>query len=252
MKQLIQTTAALAICALSMTAAGDETKSFSQSYNFSATGSISVENVNGSIDIAGWDKNEIALEYVITADDEDDLERVEVIIDHSETDFDIEVDYKRSGFFSWGGSSGEVDFVLKVPHTAKLSSIDSVNGNITIKNMRSDVQADTVNGKITIENASGDVSADTVNGNIIIHMARLGASQKIKGDSVNGDIIVYASEDASFKLTSETLNGDLGNDFGIEVDEGDYVGAEMNGKYNDGGASLSFDTVNGDIKVRKK
>ncbi|MCW9029809.1 MAG: DUF4097 family beta strand repeat-containing protein [Kangiella sp.] len=251
MKTLIYTSAIVALSVFGTASQAEESKSFSQTYDFSATGSVSVENINGSIEVSGWDKDEIALEYVITADNQKDLERIKVIIDHSDKDFDVEVDFKSSGMFNWGGGSGEVDFVLKVPNKAKLNSIDSVNGAITIVGMHSDVQADAVNGKITIEGSSGDVSADTVNGKIIIRMARLGSSQRIKADSVNGDIAVYAPSDASFRLSSETLNGDLSNHFGIEVDEGDYVGAEMNGSYNGGGASLSFDTVNGDIVILK-
>lgn len=251
MRTLIYTSAIVALSVLGTACQAKETKSFSQTYDFSATGSVSVENINGSIEVSGWDKDEIALEYVITADNEKDLKRIEVIIDHSEKNFDVEVDYKSSGMFSWGGGSGEVDFVLKVPHKAQLNSIDSVNGAITIANIYNDIKADAVNGRVTVEGASGDVSVDTVNGKIIIRMARLGSSQRIKADSVNGDIAVYAPADASFKLSSETLNGDLSNDFGIEVDKGQYVGAEMNGNYNGGGASLSFDTVNGDIEILK-
>lgn len=251
MKTLIYTSAVVALSVFTTIAQAKETKSFSQSYDFSATGSISVENINGSIDISGWDKDEISLEYVITANNEKDLKRIEVNIKHSDKDFDVEVDHKSSGMFSWGGGSGEVDFVLKVPNKAKLNSIDSVNGAITIKDMRSAVQADAVNGRITIEGSSGDVSADTVNGKIIIRMDRLGSSQRVKADSVNGDITLYAPADASFKLSSETLNGDLSNEFGIEVKKGRYVGADMNGSYNGNGASLSFDTVNGDIELRK-
>lgn len=251
MKTLLYTSALVALSVFGVASQAQETKSFSQSYDFNATGSVSVENINGSIEISGWDKDEIALEYVITADNQKDLERIEVIIEHTDKDFDVEVDFKSSGMFSWGGGSGEVDFVLKVPNKAKLNSIDSVNGAITITDMRSAIQADAVNGKITIEGSSGDVSADTVNGKIIIRMNRLGSSQKVKADSVNGDITIYAPADASFRLSSETLNGDLSNDFDIKVEHGKYVGAEMNGTYNGGGASLSFDTVNGDIEILK-
>ncbi len=120
MKTLIYTSAIVALSVFGTASQAEETKSFSQTYDFSATGSVSVENINGSIEISGWDKDEIALEYVITADNEKDLKRIEVIIDHSEKNFDVEVDYKSSGMFSWGGGSGEVDFVLKVQSSIEL------------------------------------------------------------------------------------------------------------------------------------
>ena len=251
MKKLVYASAILALSGFGAVTQAEETKSFSQTYDFSATGSISLENINGSIEVSAWDKDEIALEYVITANNKKDLERVEVTIDHSKKDFEVDVDYKSTGLFGWGATSGEVDFVLKVPSQAKLDSIESVNGSITIKNMQGDVEAEAVNGKVNVEGASGDVAVDTVNGKVIIRLDRLTSAQRIKADSVNGDITVYVPVDAGFKLYAETLNGDLSNDFGIEVDEDQFVGAEMIGVYNEGGANLSFDTVNGDVEVRK-
>ncbi|NVJ67357.1 MAG: DUF4097 family beta strand repeat protein [Gammaproteobacteria bacterium] len=238
---------------MSFVAQADAEREFSQSYNFDAKGSVRVENVNGNIDIEGWDRNEIKLEYVASADNKDDLERIEVDVDASNDRFSVNVEYKKkSSWFGWGGSSGEVEFRLKVPHGVSLKMIDSVNGNISINEVHGDIKSETVNGKITIEDAGADVSTDTVNGDVIIKMRAFGQDQRIKAESVNGDIEVYLPENQGFRLDAETLNGDLSNDFGIEVDEGKYVGADMEGRYKDGNARLNFDTVNGDIEVRKR
>lgn len=233
----------------------DVDKKFSKTYSFDNKGVISVENINGNIEIQGWDKNEISLEYVMTADNEKDLERIEVDVDASSSRFSVDVDYKskKSGWFSWGNSgSGEVSFKLKVPNEAFLKNIDSVNGRIEIEDVLGEIRADTVNGRIEIEDAGSDVSADTVNGTVKITMSRFNGSQRIKADSVNGDIVLYLPDNGGFKLNAETLNGDLSNDFNIEVDVGEYVGADMKGSYKGGGAKLTFDTVNGDIDVKKR
>ncbi len=244
----------LVALSLPLTALADAKKDFSQSYDFDSRGSIRVENVNGNIEIEGWDKQQISLEYTITADDEDDLERVDVEVDASSSRFTVDVEYRqKKSWFGWGGgSSGQVEFRLKVPHQAVLKMIDSVNGNIAIEEVVGEIKAETVNGKIVIENAGNDVSTDTVNGDVKIVMDRFSGDQRIRAESVNGDIVVYLPENQGFRLTAETLNGDLSNDFGIEVDEGKYVGADMDGSYKDGNARLNFDTVNGDIDVKKR
>jgi len=243
---------AVALGISSLAVLADETKKFSKTYEFSQNGSINLDNINGNVEVTGWDKDEILLEYTITADSADDIENVKVEVDHSKQDFDVDVDIESSGFMNWGGSSGEVSFSLKVPKGSRLDSIESVNGNIKIASVSGEIKAETVNGKIVIKNAAQDVKFGTVNGSVEVHLDELHSSNRIKGDSVNGDIEVYLPENDGFELRSETVNGDLTNDFGIEVDEGDYVGAEMDGSYKNGGASLKFDTVNGDIDVRKK
>ncbi|NVK21288.1 MAG: DUF4097 family beta strand repeat protein [Kangiellaceae bacterium] len=256
MTQMIQTMklGALATLLAAATFAADATekKRFSETYEFNRDGNVAIENINGDITITGWDRDEISLEYTVTADSKKDLERVKVEVNHSKSSFDVEVDINsKKGWFGWGGSSGEVEFELKVPNSVSLKTIESVNGDLALEGISGDVKADTVNGRIKISGSKGDVTADTVNGDIEIRMQRMSDGQRIKGDSVNGDIEVYAPEDSSFSLRTETVNGDLSNDFGIEIDEGKYVGADMDGEYNGGGAKLVFDTVNGDIDLKK-
>ncbi|GAA4351048.1 DUF4097 family beta strand repeat-containing protein [Kangiella taiwanensis] len=236
----------------SLAVMANESKDYSKTYEFSSSGSINLDNINGNISVSGWDKDEILLEYTVTADDADDIDNIKVEVKHSNDDFDVEVDINSGGFMNWGGNSGQVSFSLKVPQGASLDSIESVNGNIRIEGVTGEIKTETVNGKIMIKNASQDVKFGTVNGNVEVHLDQLSSSSRVKGDTVNGDIEVYLPENDGFELRTETVNGDLSNDFGIEVDEGEYVGADMDGQYKGGGASLKFDTVNGDIDVRKK
>ena len=48
--------------ALTTAASAKVTEKFSQTYPLDANGSIRLENVNGSVEIIAWDKNEVALE----------------------------------------------------------------------------------------------------------------------------------------------------------------------------------------------
>lgn len=252
MQKWVGLVSAVAIGFASLALQADETKSYSETYDFAKNGNINLGNINGSIEVTGWDKDEIELNYTVRADSADDLENVKVEVKHSKQDLDIEVDISSGGFMNWGGSSGEVSFELKVPRGVSINSIESVNGSINISGVSGEIRAETVNGKIVIENIANDVKFGTVNGNVKIYVDKLSSSSRLKGDTVNGDIEVYLPENDGFDLKSDTVNGDLSNDFGIEVDEGQYVGADMKGSYKSGGARLKFDTVNGDIDINKK
>lgn len=245
---------ALFASTVSFSALADVERKFSEKYEFDKNGQVRLENINGSIDVVGWDREQIQFEYTIKADDEDDLERVEVDIDASSSRFsaDVEFSKKKSGWFGgWNNySSGTVDLRIKVPHSAVLKMIESVNGEITIEDVHGSIKTETVNGEITVKDAKSDVTANTVNGEVNIIMKSFN-EQRVKAESVNGDIVVYLPENDGFTVVAETLNGDLSNDFGIKVVEGTYVGADMDGRYKSGGGKLSFDTVNGDVSVKK-
>src|SRR5258705_2024901 len=54
-------------------------KEFNQSYPLQPGGSVELQNVNGTVDVQGWDRNEIEVHAVKTAKHkESDLERVSI------------------------------------------------------------------------------------------------------------------------------------------------------------------------------
>src|SRR3954465_2993045 len=59
----------------------DETQHFEQTYPLNANGRVSVSNVNGSITVDSWERNEVKVEYTKSADSKDRLNDVDVQID---------------------------------------------------------------------------------------------------------------------------------------------------------------------------
>ncbi len=56
----------------------DETEKFEQTYQITANGRDSVSNVNGSIVVEAWDRNEVRLEATKIADTREALADVEI------------------------------------------------------------------------------------------------------------------------------------------------------------------------------
>ena len=58
------------------------TKEFNQSYPLQPGGSFELQNVNGTVEVQGWDRNEIEIHAIKTAKQkETDLQRVTIDID---------------------------------------------------------------------------------------------------------------------------------------------------------------------------
>src|ERR1051325_7370214 len=59
----------------------DESEHFEHVYPLSASGRLSLSNVNGSVIIEAWDRNEVKVEYTKTSDSKERLADVDVRID---------------------------------------------------------------------------------------------------------------------------------------------------------------------------
>jgi len=67
---------------------------------------------------------------------------------------------------------------------------------------------------------------------------------------VNGSLTVSLPESASTEVKARTVNGDISTDFPLTV-RGRMVGRKLDGTLGSGGRSLSLETVNGSIALRK-
>ena len=229
-----------------------ETENFS--FVVSPGARVSVENINGDIDVVGDNVKEVTIVAHKKAGKQEYMDELEIVVDASPDYVRIETRHPDSsgGWFSWGNdSSGSVSYELLVPMDVDLDSIDTVNGDVTIESVDGEVNAGTVNGTIEVSGANSDVDLETVNGSIKAVFDELGSGQRVKADTVNGKITVYLPANASARVVAETVNGSIdADDFGLEVEKG-FVGRDLDGKIGEGNAKVSLDAVNGSIRIKK-
>lgn len=233
----------------------DETERFEQTYPLSANGKVSVSNVNGSITIDTWDRNEVKLEAVKTADDKERLTEVEIKIDARKDSLTIETNYdswKRDnrGWKNYGKLT--VDYRLTVPRNAVLDEIETVNGSINITNSNNLTKASTVNGQVIATNLRGTASLSTVNGTVEANFDQFQSSSRINLNTVNGQINLTIPSDANATVKADTLNGVITNDFGLPVRKGEYVGRDMYGRIGSGEVQIKLNSVNGGLNIKRK
>jgi hypothetical protein len=232
---------------------GDETEKFEQTYPLNANGRISVDNVNGSITVDAWDKNEVRLEAVKIANSRERLAEVEIKVDAKPDSLRISTEFGRNRNWNCSGYCRlEVQYKLTVPRGAVLSEIETVNGSVTIANMTNFTKASAVNGSVKAANLRGTAHIETVNGTSEVSFERLDSSSKINLSTVNGRVNLLIPSDSDATIKAESVNGIITNDFNIPVRKGKYVGRDLYGKLGDGSVAINLESVNGGLNIKRQ
>ena len=244
----------LLVFAVALAATGSLFASVTEEETFSFTledgGRFSISNVNGSITVTGASGNSVEIIAIKKADNQKDLDEIEIEISHSANEIEIETELGDSDGWFRNSTSGQVRYEIIVPDSTELDSVETVNGDVTVSGVSGNVTAESVNGDLDISDLVGDVSLSTVNGSVNAAFAKCEGEQSIKTETVNGRVTISLPESSDVQITADTLNGGInGRDFGLDTDKG-FVGSDLNGKIGSGSARLNIDTVNGSIKIR--
>ncbi len=234
----------------------DETEKFDQTYPLSANGKVSVSNINGSITLEAWDRNEVKLEYTKTADTKERLADVEIQIESKPDSFSVETNLdnlkNRSNGRWHNGGKMEVTYHLMVPRGAILSEIEAVNGSVTVSNFANFTKVSAVNGTVIASNLRGTANLSTVNGEVSADFDQLETGSKVVLNTVNGRVKLLIPSDSNATLKMDSLNGSITNEFGLPVRKGKYVGRDLYGRIGSGETQIKLSSVNGGLSVGRK
>jgi hypothetical protein len=142
----------------------------------------------------------------------------------------------------------EVSWTIRVPAGVNFEGY-SVNGDVIVLSLASDVRAGTVNGDVEVS-TSGVAEASTVNGSVRASMGRADWTGTVKFSTVNGGITVEVPGDLNADIEAGTVNGGIETDFPITV-RGRFMNRRMSGRVGNGGRTLEMESVNGSIRLRK-
>ena len=258
------------------------TEEFSKTYTVKPGTKIKVYNINGSIRISKWDKDEVEVNALkSTKEDEDELEKVKIEVSIN-GDMEIKTKYieKRAKV--------GVSYEIKVPADIIVSYVESSNGEIGLKGTKGPSKVRTSNGRIEVENIEGDIDLVTSNGKIevedvegvlnaltsngSIKVAGVAGISKvvtsngainieipdIKGDEVEirtslGSIDLYISPDLNADIEMDTSLGSISyHDIPLVVSEKEKTHVEGKlGKVGKGGPKITVSTSLGSIDLYK-
>ena len=250
---ILGTVCALALSAISAHASdrpGRLTEEFHQTYPLSATGRVALDNINGGVHISVWDRNEVKVDAVKSAYDQERLNEAKIVVDATQDSVSIHTEYPRHDHtfndHDWDNPAS-VEYTLTVPRAARLDEIKLINGALDIQGATGPVEASCINGRLTATGLTGRAKLSTINGRLEARFERTESS--IELSSVNGGVSLTLPSDAKADLEASTVHGGISNDFGLRVNNHQFVGHNLSGQLGGGGTRIKLNNVNGRIEI---
>lgn len=243
--------------------AGTREERFQKQVEFASGGTILVENVNGRVEIEGWDKEEVYVQAIkrVKARDDDRaqemLDKTRILVEKNGDRLEIITETPRGrgkGFWGWSGgnkSSVTVSYRIQVPVRSVLK-VGNTNGEIDIIDINGNADIETTNGKIIIDKLTGEVEARTTNGSIEVDLDAFSGEDEVDLSTTNGSIRLYLPAGSGFEVRAQTTNGSVVSDFDVDERRRDRKRRSLRGATNGGGPMISMETTNGSIYLRDK
>jgi len=243
------TVAVLAAAALALLIAipayAEVTQEFHKTVPLNADGRVSLSNINGDVEITGWNRNEVQIDAVKTARDQQRLDEARIDVNGSGSSVEIETHYPSH---LMNNNPASVHYTLHVPQNARIDKINLVNGALTVQKLSGEIEANLVNGKLRASDLTGSADLATVNGTMEANYASLNNVREIKLKSVNGSVNLLLPQSPNAEVEASTVNGGISTDFPLTV-KGHWVGKNMSGTLGSGGVHIELSNVNGSIHV---
>ena len=238
--------------------------------------SLEIDNIFGSIEVAGGtsDQVELVVEKTIRAESKDALERArkEVTLDITQQEGALKLyvngpfrchcdDCRGSRDRDHEGYTVKMDFQLRVPRDID-TKVKTVNeGRVVVRDVTGNFVARNVNGDIEMDHMAGSGTARTVNGPVKVSF-RENPRESSGFQSVNGNIELFFMRGLSANFRFKTFNGGVYSDFPVtglpaHALQEDHQGGKTifradrftRARINSGGPEIQVENLNGDIRI---
>lgn len=153
---------------------------------------IEIYNLAGTIEVIGWDKNEIHIEGTIG----EDVEELEFDVSRNRAEIRVKLPRKKSSH------KVRSELTIHVPHGSSIE-VESVSASVTLSGLKGNsVDIETVSGAITVNDSEGDVEVETTSGRVTV----AGSYEEIKIETVSGRIEISGNSE---EVSAESISGSL-------------------------------------------
>jgi hypothetical protein len=234
----------LALAALLATPCFAYRNDFEHTYPLQPGGTFELQNVNGTVEVQGWDRPEVEIRATKTAKtSRSDLDRVHIDVNAKPDAISVVTQYPQDE-----GVEVAVDYTIRLPHTARVEHIGTINGTLRISGVDTLRDLHTVNGNIEVYDGGGTVHARTTNGDVYLELARFQSTDKANAETTNGSVQLAVPSDMHARLEALSLNGEFRTELPMVL-ESSLAPREVRGKLGNGGGLIRLRTVNGGIRV---
>ncbi|MGA7922208.1 MAG: DUF4097 family beta strand repeat-containing protein [Candidatus Acidiferrales bacterium] len=220
-------------------------QNFHQTYPLSAGGSFALENVNGSVQVEGWSRDEVEVSATKTGrSDPRDVEQVKIQVDSCPGRVAVHTYYPQGE-----GAEVAVEYHVHVPYRVLLGSVKTVNGSVSVRGVEGGGELKSVNGNVEVVDSSGRFSEKTTNGNLRLELRELLAGGPMNLETVNGSVFLGLPSSARADLNFLAMNGDFYSELPVSSTVGAPAERAFHAKLGTGGGQISVRTVNGGIRL---
>src|ERR1700689_5242678 len=220
------------------------TKEFNQTYPLLPGGTFELQNVNGTVDVQTWDRDEVEVRAVKTSKHQDtDLSLVSIDVDAKPGSVMVTTRYPQNE-----GVEVAVEYVVHVPRCARVEHLGTVNGSLRVAGVEAVEELRTVNGNIEVYEGGGAVHAHTTNGNVHLELLHIQDKDGAIAETTNGSVLLAVPAGMQANLEARCLNGSFFSELPLAL-ESSQRPRETHGKLGKGGVPIRLHTINGGIRV---
>ena len=270
------------------------TETITKELTFSKTSKdnhLTLQNINGSIEVEGYHGSTIQLEIAktITAKTQKRLDQgiqeIQVGVEDEGTEMlvymdspctEVKLKLGDDGKYYWQTQSNNcrwdtkyhfnLNYKLKIPHSLNITLSTINNGDIELNNVKGDIKVNNINGSIALTKVEGAVDAHTINGTLDVEYAK-NPTKDSRYYSLNGDINAHFKKGLSAQMSFESFNGDFYTNIdGVKMlptkikktnskNKGKGIKYKVGGKskmqIRNGNTHLDFETFNGNAYIKE-
>jgi hypothetical protein len=224
-------------------------KSFYHRFDVVGQTGLRVEAISGTVTVKGVaGSDSVVIKGVMRVDapsqqDADSrLEGLDVIVKNVQEEISAETSQPDET----EGRNYEVDYEIMIPAEMTVL-VTSVNGNITIQDVASELTVSSVNGGVVLDGLEGDASISVVNGTVVGD-ATLPANGQITLAVVNGGVGLEIPQETSADFSARVVNGSI-NTVDLTFTNLETTPTSIVGILGDGEGELDIVVTNGTILV---
>lgn len=170
--------------------------------------------------------------------------------DHDNDRNDVQVRFTISVPNGVRLTAGTVNGEMRVRDLTSDVRASTVNGRVEVRNVGGEVRATTVNGQVSVTTRAGPVNASTVNGNIDVRMLTLQKGGEMNFHTVNGNVVVETPSPLDANVSLDTMHGSITSDYPVQL-SGRFGPRHAEGVVGRGGRLIKLRTLNGSVALRK-
>ncbi|MCU1233552.1 MAG: hypothetical protein JWP63_1519 [Candidatus Solibacter sp.] len=255
----------------------DEKETIRKSFDIPGGGrKLLIDNVHGYVHVTGYSgtQMQVTVEKHLYAD------RAEAM---AEAKRDVKLDMSQQGSFvrlyedgpfrtnngmnyrgdDYYGYRVVLDFDVQVPFDTELVLKTVNQGDIQVKKTTGDYEIRGLNGGIEMEDVAGSGTVNTLNGKVKVQYSK-NPTKATQFKTLNGEVDVYFRSGLDADLKFKKLNGGIYTDFEVRGEPSTDAGDSRSGRFvyrssrgisgrtGKGGPELSFETLNGSIRLHSK